>query len=267
VIKRGTGWPATEADLARPLVVQLRDLGWRVYQEVEDYANGPRADIVATQGPIMWVVECKKSLSLDVLGQALGWLGKAHAVSVAVPASHRHSSGNDFALEAARAFGIGVLHVVNPATMDEAEIALSSGMREWIERRRTEGRGSTASRELVRPSFRRRIDNGLRTQLIPEREHFAEAGNADGKRYTAFSATCDKVRARLRDNGPLTVKKLVAVLGKDHHYMSEASAIGALRKWIDAGKVEGVELVLMGKGKPNLVRLVGQALPDGMAAG
>jgi hypothetical protein len=262
--KARTGWPATEADLARPLVVQLRDLGWRVYQEVEDYANGPRADIVATQGPIMWVVECKKSLSLDVLGQAHGWLGKAHAVSVAVPASHRHSSGNDFALEAARAFGIGVLHVIDPASTDEVSLAHFSGSREWIAQRRTEGRGSVASREIVRPVFRRRIDSGIRTQLIPERENFAAAGNAVGKRYTAFNATCDRVRARLRDNGPLTLKKLVAVLGKDHHYMSEASAIGSLRKWIEADKVDGVELVLMGKGKPNLVRLVGQALPDGM---
>jgi hypothetical protein len=120
VTKKRDGWPATEADLARPLVEQLRELGWRVYQEVEWYTNGPRADIVATQGRLYWAIECKKSLSLDVLAQAFGWIGKAHVVSVAVPASRRHSSGNDFALEAARAFGIGVLHVVDPAAMDDA---------------------------------------------------------------------------------------------------------------------------------------------------
>jgi hypothetical protein len=254
--KRGTGWPATEADLARPLVEQLRELGWRVYQEVEWYSNGPRADIVATQGWLVWVIETKKSLSLDVLGQAHAWLGKAHVVSVAVPASNRHSGGNDFALDAARAFGIGVLHVTDPAVMDEAET--SAWARSWIDQRRADGRGSRASRELVRPVFRRRIDGSLRVLLIPEREHFAEAGNADGKRYTAFNATCDKVRARLRDNGPMTIKVLVAVLGGDHHYANEASAIGSLRKWIDCGQVEGVEIVNMGKGEPNLVRLVGQ---------
>jgi hypothetical protein len=121
-----------------------------------------------------------------------------------------------------------------------------------------------ASHEMVRPTFRRHIDTSLRAQLIPEREHFAEAGNAEGKRYTAFNATCDKVRARLRDGGPVTMKQLVAMLGGDHHYASDASAVGSLRTWIDAGKLEGVELVNMGKGKPNIVRLVGQALPVGL---
>jgi hypothetical protein len=264
VTKRGTGWPKTEADLARPLVEQLRELGWTVYQEVEWYSNGPRADIVATQGRLVWVIECKKSLSIDVLGQAHGWRGKAHVVSVAVPASLRRR--NDFTIEVAVAFGIGVLHVTDPAAMDGAALGdsdESEWTRDWIARRRQEGRGSTASLELVRPAFHRHIDSSLRKLLIPERENFAEAGNADGKRYTAFQATCDKVRARLRDNGPLTVKKLVAILGKDHHYASEASAIGSLRKWIEADKLEGVELVMMGKGQPNLVRLVGQALPVG----
>lgn len=260
--KARPGWPKTEAELARPLVEQLRELGWTVYQEVEWYSNGPRADIVATQGQLVWVIECKKSLSIDLLGQAHGWLGMAHVVSVAVPASLRRR--NDFTIEVARAFGIGVLHVTDPAVLDEAGWDdKSEWSRDWIARRRTEGRGSTASVELVRPAFHRRICSSLRKQLIPERENFAEAGNADGRRYTAFMATCDKVRARLRDNGPMTVKKLVAVLGKDHHYASEASAIGSLRKWIEADKLEGVELVGQGKGKPNLVRLVDQALPDG----
>jgi hypothetical protein len=152
-----------------------------------------------------------------------------------------------------------VLHFFAPANTHEARIT-----NDWIARGRIDGFGSVASHELIRPRFHRHVDTSIRTQLIAEREHFAEAGNADGKRYTAFMATCDKVRAKLRERGPMPVRELVNLLGKDHHYASEASARGALRKWIEAGKVDGVELVLMGKSKPNLVRLAGQAMPDGM---
>ncbi len=89
-------WPATEVELARPVVAWLGDLGWEVFQEVS--AGGSVADIVARRGPVLWVVEVKRSLGLSLLGQAHAWKRRAHRVSVAVPAGRdttaRRSSGN-----------------------------------------------------------------------------------------------------------------------------------------------------------------------------
>jgi hypothetical protein len=71
-----------ETDIARPVVAWLQAQGWTVYQEVQH--QGCVADIVAVRGPLLWVIECKAQLGLAVLGQALGWQGHAHAISVAV---------------------------------------------------------------------------------------------------------------------------------------------------------------------------------------
>ena len=60
--------------------------------------GGSVVDIVATQGPVLWAIETKISLSLVVLGQAHRWRGFAHLVSCGV-APGRRSVGRDFAIE------------------------------------------------------------------------------------------------------------------------------------------------------------------------
>ena len=61
-----------ELELAKSVVEWLQDQHWEVYQEVQRYST--TADIVAVQGPLVWVVECKTSLSIGVMLQASRWM-------------------------------------------------------------------------------------------------------------------------------------------------------------------------------------------------
>lgn len=188
---------------------------------------------------MIWVVETKLTLGLDVLSQAHGWLGQAHLVSVAVP-WRRRTRGNEFAETVAGEFGIGVLRVCGPHL----------GRHAHLERDRAE-----RVEEWSRPRFRRSVGSWLRSSLRPEQQTYAAAGNAEGKRYTAFNATCDELRRILGNHGPLTIKQAVACLGSRHHYANEASARSSLHRWASRGVIEGVEVEHVGRGKPDLIRL------------
>ncbi|MCI0489371.1 MAG: hypothetical protein L0229_22490 [Blastocatellia bacterium] len=80
----------------------------------------------------------------------------------------------------------------------------------------------------------------LRAALVPERKIFAEAGNAEGKRWTPFQQTCMNVRDAVTGNPGLTIKELVD--GISTHYHAPSTARSCLKKWIEAGKVKGVRI-------------------------
>jgi hypothetical protein len=203
-------WPATEVELARPIVAWLADLGWEVFQEVA-IPGGARADIVARRGRVLWAIEVKRTLGLTLLGQALAWTRRAHRVSVAVPRG-RDTTARRFALRAAAAEGIGV-----------------------IVARQVYG-GGVKVVERARPQLRRRV---LGLELHEAQKTWAEAGNASGKRWSPFAQTCKLVREVVDEHPGLTVREVVERV--DHHYASVASARGALLEWARAGLLEGVE--------------------------
>ena len=215
-------WTKVEAELAAVLVDDLRERGWQIYQEVEWHQNGACCDIVAVQGGILWAIETKISLGASVLSQAKRWIGHANLASCAV-ASARHSEARRFCQDAAAAFGIGVLEV----SREGHDYGWTAG---------------GPAKELVRPRFTRRCSPRLRSALREEQKTHAVAGNAGGKRFTAFAATCIAIRRQLELDGPMTVSLLVKRLGDRHHYASEASAKGSIRSWAEAGKIAGVEL-------------------------
>ena len=98
-----------EADLAKVVVSWLNEQHWDVYQEVQIHGFGGVADIVAVQGPLVWVIECKTSLSLTVMEQASVW--RVHFRSVAVPTGVRHHSRTAAYRVARLFFKVGVLCV------------------------------------------------------------------------------------------------------------------------------------------------------------
>ena len=138
-------WTKTEATLAAVLVDDLRSRGWSVYQEVE--ALGAVADIVATQGPCLWVIEAKVSLGVGVLSQARRWVGQANLVSCAV-APGRTSDARRFAMDAAAAFGIGVLEVHRPV-VPIGDRPKPGEWRRWFS---THGLAGGPAIEVVRPT-------------------------------------------------------------------------------------------------------------------
>lgn len=103
-------WPAREEDLGPPVVAWLTAWGWDVYQEV--VVGDGVADIVATRGPVVWIIELKLSFSLSLLDQAYHRRRYAHRVSVAVP---KYSRGGSVKLGSTRhicdILGIGLLLV------------------------------------------------------------------------------------------------------------------------------------------------------------
>ena len=98
-----------EAALVAAVSRWLTDSGWTPYHEVTTGGGCPRADIVATRGPLIWVIEAKLSLSLAVMAQGKRWVGRSHLVSVAVPQADRGSNARDYAIETLAEQGIGLI--------------------------------------------------------------------------------------------------------------------------------------------------------------
>lgn len=211
----------TEAELAAKVVAWLEG-GFDVYQEVEGVAGV--ADIVAVEivrPKRCWIIETKRTLSLEVLGQAERWkrFEAAHMVSVAVPSARRHSKGRHFAEIAAGRFGIGVLVV---------------GTHEVKERHR-------------KPELTRRLhpNYDIRKWLREEHKHYAKAGSAGGGHYTVFKGTCEAARGFVERNPGCTMRELVA--GIDHHYASAKGAVSTLAARIRDGVAKGL---LVEEGRP-----------------
>lgn len=196
--------------MAGRVVSWLREMHWDVYQEVT--VRGPRADIVAVRGPLLWIIECKTSLGLSVLEQAWGWRGKAHYVSVATP-----STGGDFVRNLLSDGGLGLISVGHEFVFEKIPARL----------------------------FRRAKADEVRKRLREEHKTFAAAGNAMNRYYSPWRATCDAVARFVRANPGCTIKQLVE--GIQHHYLTAANARASLRTWIVEGKVPGVRAVREGK--------------------
>lgn len=178
-----------ETEVAAGVVAYLRGIGWRVYQEVSTGYASRRADIVATwHDRLVWIVECKTSLSWDLLDQAEQWIGHAHRISVAVPQRRMHGSGR-------------------LSVEERAVLALRLGL-------------FVGGREVVRPPLlpiRHRDAMRWRKTLRPEHEvGFAPAGSASGGYFTEFRATVRALVRAVEASPGIVTKDLVRAI--DHHY-------------------------------------------------
>ena len=204
----------TEEDLAKAVVDWLKGQHWDVYQEVA--YRGSIADIVATNGPALWVIECKKVLSMDLVAQAWGWTHDAHLVSIATMKPRQIRKASYFIHHILREHRIGMLH---------------------IDQRYD---GDPLVETSTEPKMNRPKHSDLRAALCEEQKDFAPAGNARGSRWTPFQETIRKVQACVAEYPGVTFKNLMTHI--DHHYASDASARVSLRHWIRAGVIEGIEL-------------------------
>lgn len=193
----------TERDLAKALITYLVKKGWpQPYQEVK-YRSGT-ADVVVDRDGHGWVIECKKSLSLAVLGQAYKWQHDNRFVSVAVCAAKRNASGRNFARAMCRKFGIGLIEVDHHGY----------------------------AREGIHPQDQRRAKTAIGDILQScRKEHltFCEAGSTHGA-FTAFKATIISVKQFLAGHGPATMDEILANI--KHHYKNTSSARQSLGKWL-----------------------------------
>lgn len=221
-------WPASEVELARPVVAWLESQGWTVYQEVQPSIGlAPVADIVAVQGNLLWIVECKRSFGLAVLEQCEHWLPYANFVSAAYPhSSTKRSRG--LPERVADWLGVGQLSVqCNDLTPYNLGLQFTYRDR--------------SPRLNRKPVLKQYVTNALTEQ----HRTFAEAGNADGLRWTPYRATCDQVLNYVKEHPGASAKDVVNHIR--HHYSSDATARSCLVQWGRAGKVYGVRVEQEGR--------------------
>lgn len=205
----------TEAELVERAAEWLRTDGWECYFEVAPWGAGaPRADIVATRGSLLTVVECKLSLGWAVLQQCETWLRYAHLVWAAVPWANRAG----MAERVAEHFGIGVLQVSHE---------------KW------------ARRVHAHAPFRRRIDAEKIRRVLSQAQKETKPG-AGGAYDTPFRQTCAALVAAVRSaGGRLSAKD--ALTGLRHHYSSAACARSSLIEHAERGVVDGLRVVREGR--------------------
>jgi hypothetical protein len=207
-----------ETDIGRAVVNWLQAQHWETYCEVQYEYAGRVADIVAVQGRLVWVIECKRSLGLSVIEQAAHWRYEAHLASVAVPdTKDRRSRSREFAHDVCHWLGIGVLRV---------------GSRDYV----------SVARQ---PRLNRKAQpQWLRGCLVPQQRDSVPGSEAGGQ-WTPFKETCGRLRRFVKEHPGTTMKEAVSDL--KHHYCNDVSAIGSLRKWIRQGKVPGVREEMDGR--------------------
>lgn len=205
-------WPRTETELAIEVVKYLEDSGWLVYKEVGLFGTGgDRADIVATKGPLVWVVECKTSMTLLLVGQAERWVKYANYVSVAVPASRSPNGLMQRIL--GWTGGIGALGVYAP------------------------GQFRYSVYEKIAPKLHRRTADGLRKALRPEYLTCEAGSSAPG--WTPFKQTCaNALQYVQREGGRVEYRAMLKAL--EHHYSSPTAARSSFIRGIEQGIVPGL---------------------------
>lgn len=213
----------TEAELAKVIVQYLKDMQWEVYQEVQIASFGSIADIVAVQNNLIWVLECKLSLGLNVIAQAENWINYSNYVSIVVPPRKNCSKSQHIVKNILEHYGIGQ-YEVSKGYDEEKSIV-----------------------ECVAPRLNRKASTDyIKRNLREEQKYWAPAGNADKLRYTPFQHTKSQVIRFVGENPKCTFKELI--LNIKHHYSSDKTAISSLRQWIIKGIIP--ELILKSsKGK------------------
>jgi hypothetical protein len=208
-------WPESETELAAAIVAWLRQEQWEVYQEVQLSYGSSIADIIAVRDPVVWVIETKRSLTLEAINQAERWHYYAHLASVAVP--KRKRDGRPLAgARVCRLLGVGLLCVQPPSRWQAAEV---------IEEQR--------SRFDRRSSVKR-----TRQALCEEHKTFAAAGNAECRRWSPWRATCEELRKSVERAPGMSLKEAIESI--ETHYHSQASARSSLSHWLQVGKIDGV---------------------------
>jgi hypothetical protein len=206
----------SEAELVEAARDWLRADGWDTYCEVAPWGAGAaRADIVATRGNLLAVIECKLSLSLALLEQCKTWTKYAHTVWGATPKGKR----SEFAHEIAAMVGCGLVQIGGGDYPD--------------------------SRVVVRPELRRRVDHERIRRHLGE----AQAATAPGASHsyaTPFTATCDRLRGLVRESGGRVAVK-DAMSGLQHHYSSASCARHSLIERTERGVIKGLRVVREGR--------------------
>lgn len=204
----------SETILTESVISWLEAQGWDVYQEVQIESYGKIADIIAVLGNIVWIIECKISLSLSVMEQAYRWRRYTNFVSVAVQ-RRRGTEGRRFAAKVLKTFNIGMLAVDLKCPSDNKVS------------------------EIIRPALNRKgLTTRIKEKLLPIHKTFAKAGNSDGLWWTPFKQTSISIRHEVTKHPGITMSELMDTIY--HHYSTNSTARSRISQWAQKGMIKGV---------------------------
>lgn len=205
------------------LVPWLEDQGWEVFPEVESYPQGPVADLVAVRDEKVWVIEMKKSISLDLLTQAERWKDQTHAVSICTLVKNNQSSRTprywrvrSFVEKTLGFHGIGWLSVSCSDSFHTRPVT-----------------------ELVPPVFADTIAfNHLQKILNDGHKRMGIAGSAKAERWSPFKQTVENLKTYLLEHPGATYNEILDQV--DHHWASRGTARQCLMKYLRKGVIQGI---------------------------
>jgi hypothetical protein len=190
-----------ETELAEPVVNWLLSQNWNVYQEVQFRRMGGVADIVAERHGILWIVETKTAMSIEVLNQASAWA--VHFRSVAVPRAKKGQ--RDYAV-ARDYYGVGVIEVSEYEIYEKLKPPL------YLRHHRTAKR--------------------LLSELTELHKTFAKAGSKGGGHLTPYKMTMMEIRRTVERNPGCTLEFIFEKHGV-MHYANKSSFKGNVLKCLE----------------------------------
>lgn len=216
-----------ETELAQAVAAYVRDAGWDTHYEVAPWDNaGARADIVATKGRLLWIIETKLTLSIALIEQAMKWETYAHYVSIATPVR-----AGIFVSRVCHREGIGTIYAEvldrrwagpGPGSGPERTYKIS----EWLGAARL-------NRHATQVETMRRV-------LSDEHRTYAQPGSADGSYWTRYKQTCADILKIVEARPGLTIKQLLDDEELEHHYSSTATAKSTIAAMVQKGAIPGV---------------------------
>lgn len=197
-------------------MAELQRQGFETYEEVSVGYGDKRADVVAIRGPLVAVVETKRTMGLGLLNQLMGWRGRAHWIIGAVSAGRLDGAARRLcAVE-----GFGIWTVSSEDTIGEP---LSPVLHRWVDR-----------------SVRQRCVEGNRSSQSP-----VAAGTNRGGFFTPFRGTARALAEVVATHPGINLRSALGAV--KHHYRSSRSAISSLPGCIQRGIVPGVRMERQGK--------------------
>lgn len=191
-----------ETELAEPIISWLQAQNWNVYQEVQFSRMGGVADICAERHGILWIIETKTAMTIEVLNQASAWA--VHFRSIAVPKA-KNGSKRDYAV-AREYYGVGVIEVSEHDIYERLKPPL------YLRHRNTARR--------------------LLSELTELHKTFAKAGSKGGGHLTPYKRTMMEIRYAIERNPGCTVEDLFKQLGS-MHYANKSSFKGNVLKCLE----------------------------------
>lgn len=205
----------TEKDMAEVVVNHLIENHLDVYQEVDTKPIGGVIDIVAKQNNIIWCIECKLSLGLNVIQQAFNHTKYSNYTSIAVPCiKYRNSK---IIYEILKKFNIGIMLV----SYDDIYEPIRA--------------------KLVRHAYTKKYLK----RLDPIQKKICNAGSKGGGYYTKFKSTKIQLIRYVKNNPGCTIQD--AINNINHHYLAISTAKSSLMYWINQGIINEIEIKKNGK--------------------